>query len=49
VVLEKDEDYFNQSFKYEEVIHKINKEMNTLLKVNGRVTGLVIFCVGTAL
>jgi hypothetical protein len=30
VVLQKDEDYFEQSLKNEKVIYKINKEMSTL-------------------
>jgi hypothetical protein len=35
-VLQKDKDYFDQSLKNEEVIHKINKERNTLHKTNRR-------------
>ena len=36
MVLQKDEDYFDQSLKNEEVIHKINKERNALHKTNRR-------------
>jgi hypothetical protein len=36
VVLQKDEDYFDQSLKNEEVISKIINESNTLHRVKGR-------------